>query len=134
MGIALTISLALTSPLLCLLLLDSLLRAWLMLVRWLTSPMQEPVSTEITEAMAAGLASVVTDVGENAHLIENGVTGRIVPPEDPQALADALRALIQNPSLCGDMGSKARTKAQQYGVERMVARTLGVYERVLHER
>ena len=94
----------------------------------------EAMPITILEAMAAGLASVVTDVGENAHLIEDGVTGRIVPPEDPQALADALRALIQNPSLCGDMGGKAKTKAQQYGVERMVARTLGVYERVLHER
>jgi len=104
-----------------------------MLVRWLTSSRQEPVSIEITEAMAAGLASVVTDVGENAHLIENGVTGRIVPPEDPQALADALRALIQNPSLCHALGEEARKRVQQYGVERMVARTLQVYEQMLHK-
>ena len=52
MGIALTILLALTSPLLCILLLDSLLRAWLMLARWGSAPAPEPSPTGAAEAIA----------------------------------------------------------------------------------
>lgn len=94
----------------------------------------EAMSMALLEAMAAGLPCAVTDVGDNARLVENGVSGWVVPPEAPQALANALNGLILDPTLCRTMGQAARSKAQQYDVRRMVARTLAVYEQVLGKR
>lgn len=91
----------------------------------------EAMPMTILEAMAAGLPCVVTDVGDNAELVENGVTGRVIPPEAPGALADALKELTFDRTLRRAMGSAARQKAQRYDVRQMVARTLDIYERVL---
>lgn len=93
----------------------------------------EAMPMTVLEAMAAGLPTLVTDVGENASLVTDGVTGRIVPPQDPQALAGALSALIKDPVLCRGMGQAAQRKVQQYSAERMVARTLLVYEQALRK-
>ncbi|MGB9873305.1 MAG: glycosyltransferase, partial [Anaerolineae bacterium] len=90
----------------------------------------EAMPMTILEAMAAGLPCVVTDVGDNALLVEDGVNGRVVSPEDPAALAGALRDLIQSPGARRVMGDAARRKAQHYSVERMVACTLAVYGQV----
>lgn len=91
----------------------------------------EAMPMAVLEAMAAGLPCVVTDVGDNALLVENGVSGRVVPSEDVPALAGTLRDLIQDPAARRTMGDAAKRKAQHYRVERMVARTLAVYEQVL---
>jgi glycosyltransferase involved in cell wall biosynthesis len=51
----------------------------------------------IAEAMALGKAVVATDVGGPAEIIDDGVTGRLVPPGDATALAAAVTELIQHP-------------------------------------
>jgi glycosyltransferase involved in cell wall biosynthesis len=62
------------------------------------------------EAMQAGLASIVSAVGELPHSVENGVSGLVVPPSDPQALARALATLIADPSQLRAMGAAARDR------------------------
>lgn len=94
----------------------------------------EAMPMTILEAMAAGLPCVVTDVGDNAELVEDGVTGRVVPREAPGPLADALKELTSDRALRRVMGSAARQKAQQYDVGQMAACTMDVYERVLKRR
>ena len=53
----------------------------------------EGFSNAIGEAMACGVPCVVTDVGENAHLVAD--TGLVAPPQDPQAFGDAIHKLIE---------------------------------------
>jgi cellulose synthase/poly-beta-1,6-N-acetylglucosamine synthase-like glycosyltransferase len=72
--------LILSSPLLCILLLDSLLRAWLMLVRWLTTPAQEPAPTETAETLA-----VIIPAHDEASVI-GATVARLRPQAHPGGL------------------------------------------------
>jgi glycosyltransferase involved in cell wall biosynthesis len=91
----------------------------------------EAMPISLLEAMAAGLPCVVTNVGDNAKVVEDGITGIVVPPENPEALATALRKMLAEPEMRRAMGEAARKKAQQYSVERMAARIAEVYEELL---
>ena len=59
--------------------------------------LSEATPNVVLEAMASGRVVIATDVGDSARLVEDGVTGWIVPPSDPQALADALVSLNSTP-------------------------------------
>jgi glycosyltransferase involved in cell wall biosynthesis len=93
----------------------------------------EAMPMTILEAMAAGLPVVVTDVGEAARLVEHGVSGLVVPSEDPPALAAALEQLLDDPEKCRQMGQAAKQSAASYSDVHMVRRTEGVYASVLAE-
>lgn len=60
---------------------------------------QEPLGRVLLEAMASGLPVVATDVGGTREIIEDGVTGRLVPPGDAPALATAIQEVLANESL-----------------------------------
>lgn len=77
-------------------------------------PRSEGIPTVILEAMACGLPVVATDVGGVREIVENGVTGLVVPPLDPIAIANATLYLLQNPELLQRMGKKARKRAVEY--------------------
>jgi glycosyltransferase involved in cell wall biosynthesis len=49
--------------------------------------------------MAAGVPVVATRVGGNPEIVEDGVSGLLVPPKDPATLADAMITLLRNPAL-----------------------------------
>jgi glycosyltransferase involved in cell wall biosynthesis len=61
----------------------------------LTSAWGEGFPNVVGEAMACGVPCVVTDVGDAAHVV--GEAGRVVPPENPAAIAAAVRALLNLP-------------------------------------
>jgi glycosyltransferase involved in cell wall biosynthesis len=74
------------------------------------------------EAMAAGLPVVASAVGGLLDLLEDGRTGLLVPPGDPEALAAALRSLIDAPERAAAIGRAARADVQQrYSFDRMVS-------------
>lgn len=60
-----------------------------------SSSYQEGFPNAVGEAMASGVACVVTDAGDSAFIV--GRCGRVVPPRDPTALAEAWRALLESP-------------------------------------
>ena len=68
----------------------------------------EAMPLTVLEAMAAGLPVVATSVGDIARMVEDGVTGRLVPPHQPEALAGALEPLLRNVELRRAMGRAAR--------------------------
>ena len=66
----------------------------------------------VMEAMARGRAVVASDVGGMRELVVEGVTGRVVPPEDVGALAKALRDVLVDPEGAERMGRAARAAAE----------------------
>jgi sugar transferase (PEP-CTERM/EpsH1 system associated) len=88
----------------------------------------EGVSNTILEAMASGLPVVATRVGANAELVDDGVTGRIVAPSDPAALAAAIASYADAPGLGARHGQAGRQRAEaQFGLDRMIERYHRLY-------
>ncbi len=82
------------------------------------------------EAMAFGLPVVATRAGGLPEVVEDGVTGLLVPPGDPQALADAIRRLLADPELRRRMGQAGRERVvAEFTADRVVRETIAVYER-----
>jgi len=85
------------------------------------SSLWEANSIVLLEAMSAGLPIVTTDVGESRHVITDGTDGRVVSPDNPQCLADAIAGLIDDSAQREAMGSSAKSRFQQnYTVDKMV--------------
>jgi glycosyltransferase involved in cell wall biosynthesis len=84
------------------------------------------------EAMAAGLPVVGTNVGGTPEVVENGVTGVLVPAGKPGPLAEAIALLLKDSVLRRRMGEKGRARAlAEFGEARMLERIAGVYAEVL---
>lgn len=92
------------------------------------SSLTEGISLTLLEAMARGLPVVATRVGGNPEVVADGETGRLVPPRDPEALAQALLDLWTRPDLCARMGMAGRRRVEsEFDVRRMVARYEALY-------
>jgi glycosyltransferase involved in cell wall biosynthesis len=85
--------------------------------------------------MAASIPVVATTTGGIPEVVEDGVTGVLVPPHNAPALAEAILRLLKDAPLRHRMGEAglARVRAQ-FNVDRMVDETLAVYERVAGTR
>jgi len=84
------------------------------------------------EAAAMGLPIVATDIRGCRQVVDDGVTGRLVPVRDAGALARAVRELAADPALRGRMGDAGREKAlREFDQQRVIDITLGVYEELL---
>jgi sugar transferase (PEP-CTERM/EpsH1 system associated) len=92
----------------------------------------EGVSNTILEAMASGLPVVATDVGANADLVGDGLTGRIVGSGDADSLASALLDLASDPEAAAAMGRQGRQVVEKsFSLPAMLAAYEGIYKRVL---
>jgi len=76
---------------------------------FVSSSRWEGMPNAVLEAMAAGLPIVATTVGGTPEVVVHGQTGLLVSPEDARAIADAVAALISNPTCRLSLGKKART-------------------------
>ncbi|HYI36873.1 MAG TPA: glycosyltransferase family 4 protein [Thermoleophilaceae bacterium] len=85
-----------------------------------------PIS--VLEAMACGVPQVATDVGGTGEAVQEGVTGTLCAPEDPEALAAAVIGLLEAPERRAEMADASRARhAERFGVDRMVAATAALY-------
>jgi glycosyltransferase involved in cell wall biosynthesis len=85
----------------------------------------------LPQAMAAGLPIVATAVDGNAEAVEDGISGILTPPGDPQSLADALLRLLDDPALAAEMGAAGRKRADEFGARKMVDDIAALYETLL---
>jgi len=92
----------------------------------------EGLSNAIMEYMAGGLPVVATNVGGNPELVEDGKTGILVKPNDPQKLAESICLLIEDRGRAKMMGEAGqRLLKNKFSVEKMVRETTGLYECLL---
>lgn len=83
----------------------------------------EGLPYSILEAMAAQLPVIATRVGGIPDLIVEGVTGRLIPPRDPGALAGALAELAADPARARELGEAGfRRASRTFSLERMLGR------------
>ena len=100
-----------------------------------TTPWYEPFGLTPLEGMACGRPVVGSAVGGIGFTVVDGETGYLVPPRDPEALADRLDELLSRPELRDRMGQAARMRVEREFTWPTVAeRTAALYESLLAER
>ncbi|HYF93310.1 MAG TPA: glycosyltransferase family 4 protein [Symbiobacteriaceae bacterium] len=96
------------------------------------SSRSEGLGLVVVEAMAAGRPVVATRVGGVPEVVVDGVTGLLVPPEDPGALAGAVRRLLSDPDLAARMGEAGRRRAREvFSASRTAELTAALYEELI---
>ena len=86
----------------------------------------------VLEAMASGLPVIVSNLPGVRTLVEEGVNGFKVPVNDPQTLAQRIRELMEDKSLCSNMGQKSREKVlESYAWDKAISRIERVYQDIL---
>jgi len=92
----------------------------------------DTTSVSLLEAMACGLAPIVTDIPGNREWITNGVNGFLFPPKNPQALAEKAIALIKNDSLRKRFGERCfQTVKQKASWKESVSRMEHIYQSIM---
>jgi sugar transferase (PEP-CTERM/EpsH1 system associated) len=99
------------------------------------SSITEGTSLTILEAMAASLPVVATDVGGNSKLVVNGKTGIVVPPRDPNALAEAIINILSNPDKAAQMGMYAHKRfTENFSLTHMLEKYENLYNHFLEKK
>ena len=94
--------------------------------------LKEATSIAGLEAMASACAVVATNVGGVPEIIEDGVSGLLVSPRNPEALAQAITPLIETPELRTQLGLAARARVEQkFTWEQVASETTRAYERAI---
>ena len=91
----------------------------------------EGMPNAVLESLAHGRAVIASAVGGVPEILEHG-GGVLVPPGDPEALADAMRALLVDPAMAARLGAEGRALVNAlFGIERLVQETLRLYQGLL---
>ena len=82
----------------------------------------------LTEAFAGGTPVIASNIAGYRDVVRDGVDGVLVPPADPQALAEALRDLYEEPARRAEMARNAATDVQRFAWPRVAAEVMEAYE------
>ncbi len=85
----------------------------------------------LTEAFAAGTPVIASAIAGYSDVVSDGVDGLLVPPGDPQRLAEELQRVHFEPERLQQMGEAARRSAQRYAWPRVADQVTAVYERAI---
>jgi glycosyltransferase involved in cell wall biosynthesis len=89
---------------------------------------REGVPKALLEAAASGRPIVTTDAPGCRDVVDDYVTGRLVPPRDEKALANTILELLSDPDSLDEMGRMGRLKAErEFGVEKVIQRHMEIY-------
>ncbi|MEQ1602836.1 MAG: glycosyltransferase family 4 protein [Methylophilaceae bacterium] len=93
---------------------------------------REGLPKVLIEAAASGRPIVATDVPGCREIVRNGENGLLVPVRDVSALANAIKQLIENPSLRIIMGERGRAMVEsEFSIEHVVCQTLALYKELI---
>ncbi len=90
----------------------------------------EGLGTSVLDAMAAGTPVVASAGGGIPEMVEDGVSGLLVRPAAPEALADAIRRVLEEPGLAGRLVEGGLARVRRFTADRMVEGTIAVYEAI----
>jgi glycosyltransferase involved in cell wall biosynthesis len=104
--------------------------AWYRRAELLVHPARwEGFGIALLEAMLAGKPIVATRISAAPEIVDDGVTGLLVPPEDPAALAAAVNEFLADPLRAAAYGRSGLVRARaEFSVAGMAERTAGVYD------
>jgi len=93
---------------------------------------REGLPRAVIEAMAQSVPPIVTNVGGMPELVVDRECGLVVPPRDPEALADAIVMLARNPGVRREYGRRARDRIQtHFNIEQTIEQMLACFNEVL---
>jgi glycosyltransferase involved in cell wall biosynthesis len=97
-----------------------------------TSSVHEGFGLPLAEAMSCGTPTVATRIGAYEEIVEHGKSGWLVPPSNPQALADAIRMMWNDPSLRQRLAEGGRQRiVEKFNWRKAAEETLAVYEEIV---
>jgi len=92
----------------------------------------ENLSTVTIEAMAYGKPVIATNVGGFQEIIEDGVNGLLVPPNNVKALTEAIKRLLKEQGLRDSLGQNAfKTVKEKFGIDKIADKTIKIYEETI---
>jgi glycosyltransferase involved in cell wall biosynthesis len=92
----------------------------------------EGISNSVMEYMALGKPVVATDGGGTSELILNGEQGFLVPPSDPESVAEKIELLLDDPARAKEMGAAGRRRLEEcFSIQQLVEKHIGMYGEVL---
>ena len=95
----------------------------------------EGISNTILEAMATALPVIATDVGGNPELVIDGLTGYLVPKQDPIAMADVFKRYLDKPALLAVHGQAGRERCvSTFSLNRMITDYVSIYDNLLDNK
>lgn len=99
---------------------------------FVTPSLWEGLSVSILEAMAAAKPIIATSILPNVELIENEITGLIVPPQSPEKIAGAIVRIVREPEVARRYANAARRRMmEEYTIDRMFQQTWDLYLELL---
>lgn len=97
----------------------------------LPSKRPEPNATVLIAAMTMGLPCIGTNIGGTVETIDQGKTGLLVPPDNPEALAEAIACLASDTSLRDSMGRQGRIRARElFSIDNYCRTVTAAYDKI----